>query len=196
MGEESSGKIRKSGEKEMIKKILYTFLSLVIILAAGCGYTTRSMVYSEYRTIYIAPFANKVNITQDSASGNKYKIYRPMLETEVTRAVNNKYLFDGNLKPVSKESADVLLKGELVDFRRDPLRYTDDEQIYEYRINIVVNIGLWNNKTDQLIWQENNFTGDFTYFVSGPNAKSEGTAVNDAIADLARRIVERTVEQW
>jgi len=188
--------IRPKTKDQRPKVFLCFFLFLLIIGAAGCGYTTRSMISSEYRTIYIAPFANKVDITRDSASGNKYKIYRPMLETDVTRAVNNKYLFDGNLKPVSKDSADLLLKGELIDFRRDPLRYTDDEQIYEYRINIVVNISLWNNKTDQLIWQENNFTGDFTYFVSGPQAKSEGTAVNDAIADLARRVVERTVEQW
>jgi len=40
------------------------------------------------------------------------------------------------------------------------------------------------------------FTGNTSYFTTGTQAKSEATAVNDALTDLARRIVERTVEQW
>jgi len=180
----------------MKKILLLVAICYMPFAIMGCGYTTRSMISNKYRTIYIAPFINKIDITRDSDSGTKYKIYRPMLETDITKAVNDKYLFDGNLKPVREASADLILKGELVDFRRDPLRYTDNDEIYEYRINIIVNLSLRENKADNPLWQENNFTGDFTYFVSGPQAKSEGSAVNDAIADLARRIVERTVEQW
>jgi hypothetical protein len=163
---------------------------------AACGYTTHSMVSNKFKTIYITQFANKVDITQETYSANKYRIYRPMLETDITRAVIDKFLFDGNLKPVKSESADLVLKGELTEFRRDPLRYTDSDEVEEYRINLVVNIGLWDNKENKLIWQENNFTGDTTYFVTGQAAKSENIAVNDAISDLARRIVERAVEQW
>ncbi len=180
----------------MKKILLLVAICYMPFAIMGCGYTTRSMISNKYRTIYIAPFINKIDITRDSDSGTKYKIYRPMLETDITKAVNDKYLFDGNLKPVREASADLILKGELVDFRRDPLRYTDNDEIYEYRINIIVNLSLLENKADKPLWQENNFTGDFTYFVSGTLAKSEGSAVNDAIADLARRIVERTVEQW
>ena len=154
------------------------------------------MVSNKFKTIYITQFANKVDITQETYSANKYRIYRPMLETDITRAVIDKFLFDGNLKPVKSESADLVVKGELMEFRRDPLRYTDSDEVEEYRINLVVNIGLWDNKENKLIWQENNFTGDTTYFVTGQAAKSETTALNDAISDLARRIVERVVEQW
>jgi len=122
-----------------------------------------------------------------------------MLESDVTKKVTNKFLFDGNLKPVKEENADLILKGELVGFRRDPLRYTDSDEVEEYRINIQVNLSLWDTKENQLVWQENNFTGDFTYFTSFSTAgtpRSEDAAVNDALDDLARRIVERTVEQW
>lgn len=168
----------------------------LLVTVLGCGYTTRSMISNEYRTICIPAFANKIDITGDQDSGSKYRIYRPLLETEITTVVNNKYLFDGNLKPVNRESADLRLEGALVDFRRDPLRYTDNDEVYEYRINIIVDLKLYDNKTDKLIWQENNFTGEFTYFTQGPFATSESSAVNKAVADLARRIVERTVEQW
>jgi len=215
LGGEGLRKIADNGKKEMrTQKFLLrvsclmlqalhlrsTFFIILLVACslwlAACGYTTRSMVSNKFKTIYITQFANKVDITQETYSANKYRIYRPMLETDITRAVIDKFLFDGNLKPVKSESADLVLKGELMEFRRDPLRYTDSDEVEEYRINLVVNIGLWDNKENKLIWQENNFTGDTTYFVTGQAAKSETTALNDAISDLARRIVERVVEQW
>jgi hypothetical protein len=175
------------------------FTGIAAFGLCGCGYTTRSLVSSQYRTIYITPFVNKVDITKETDTENKYRIYRPMLETDVTRAVNNKFLFDGNLKPVAQTLADLILKGELVEFRRDPLKYTDSNEVEEYRLNIVVNISLWDVRKNEKVWEEDNFTGTTTYFTSfarGQLAKSEDTAVTDAINDLARRIVERAVEQW
>ncbi len=186
--------------KIAVKSIGFLVLSLLFMACgaclSGCGYTTRSMISSKYQRIYITPFVNKIDITNDSYTGNKYKVSRPLLETDITKSVNNKYLFDGNLKPVSKEAADVVLIGELIDFRRDPLRYTDSNDVAEYRLNLVVNIKLIDNKNGSLIWKEDGFTGQYSYFVIGSLAKPESTAINEAVADLARRIVERTVEQW
>jgi hypothetical protein len=201
MGSQGYGKIAGNGKEKMIKPRLQRLIRITqaaffIFAIGGCGYTTRSLIADKFKTIYITPFVNKVDITTENYAGDKYRIYRPMLETDVTRAVNNKYLFDGNLKPSEKDLADLVLKGELVEFRRDPLRYDDNDNVVEYRINIVVNLSLWDNRQNKLIWQEANFTGDTTYFTTGQLAKSEDAAVSDAIDDLARRIVERTVEQW
>lgn len=188
--------------KTVFSLFLATLCCLLAVGLSGCGYSTRSMLYGNYNTIYIAPFLNKVNITQESFSANKYRIYRPMLETDITKKVSNWYLFDGNLKPVKEPGADLVLKGELIEYRKDPLSYTaNTENVTEYRINIYVNLSLWDTKTNKMLWQENNFNGNYSYFTAedtnSANIKvSEATAVNNAIADLARRIVERTVEQW
>jgi hypothetical protein len=193
---EGSREVAGTGEEEMKKIILFLLLATLMI---GCGYTTRSMISNKFRTIYVTPFVNKIDITKETDAGSKYKIYKPMLESDITKKVTNKFLFDGNLKPVKEGNADLILKGELVEFRRDPLRYTDNNEVEEYRINIVVNLSLWDKKENKLVWQENGFTGDFTYFTSFTTfgtPKSEDVAVNDALDDLARRIVERTVEQW
>jgi outer membrane lipopolysaccharide assembly protein LptE/RlpB len=190
--------------KKRIKLFLFLTATsfLLTTVLTGCGYTTRSMLYGNYRTIYIAPFLNKVNITQESFSANKYRIYRPMLETDITKKVINRYLFDGNLKPAKEPTADLVLKGELVEYRKDPLSYTaNTENVTEYRVNIYVNLSLWDTKENKILWQESNFNGNYDYFTAD-NANSasvkvpEATAVNNAIEDLARRIVERTVEQW
>ncbi|MBM3248228.1 MAG: hypothetical protein FJZ10_02250 [Candidatus Omnitrophica bacterium] len=169
---------------------------LILSFVSGCGYTTRSMIDPNIKTIYIKPFENKIDFgTQDSVY-SKLRTYYPNLETDITTAVASRFLFDGNLKVVKENDADVILKGELVEYRRDVLRYKDDEDIEEYRLNIVVNISLWNTKENKIIWQENRFTGETTYFTSGSKAKAESTAIKDGITDLARRIVERAIENW
>jgi len=179
------------------KKVLLMLAAGYLFCAvAGCGYTTRSMISNKYKTIYITPFVNKIDITSETDTGNRYRLYYPNLETDVTRKVINKFLFDGNLKPYRENVADVILKGEVVAFRKDPVRYDDNDNVTEYRISIQVNISLWDTKEKKLLWQENNFTGEKSYFVSGTLAKSESTAVTEALDDLARRIVERAVEQW
>ena len=182
---------------------LATTFCLLSTVFSGCGYTTRSMLYGKYDSIYVTPFLNKVDVTQESYSANKYRIYRPMLETDITKKVINRYLFDGNLKPVKEGQADLVLKGELVEYRKDPLSYTtDSEDVTEYRVNIYVNLSLWDTKENKLVWEERNFNGNYSYFTSLAPANisrgnaSEGGAVNKAVEDLARRIVERTVEQW
>ena len=188
----------------MKNKILISLAVTCCLLATllmGCGYTTRSMLSGKFRTIYITPFLNKVDITQEAYSAGKYRIYRPMLETDITRKVINRYLFDGNLKPVKEELADLVLKGELVEYRKDPLSYTaDNTDVTEYRINIYVNLSLWDRKENKLLWEENHFNGNYSFFTSfalGNVIKiTEDAAVTNAIEDLARRIVERTVEQW
>lgn len=177
--------------------LLFCFL---FFAAGGCGYTTRSMISGRFRTIYITPFVNKIDFTQETALANKYKVNRPLLESEITKAVIDKYVFDGNLRPQDKESADLVLRGELIEFRRDPLRYTESDEVEEYRINIVVNISLWDTRENKVIWEEKGFTGDASYFTSfaaiNPSGKTEEAAITDAVKDLSRRIVERTVEEW
>jgi hypothetical protein len=180
-------------------KLQKIFLLIFALTFSGCGYTSRSMISDKYRTIYVPPFSNSIDITMQGDAGNKYQLYRPNMESEVTRAVSNRYLFDGNLKPVKEETATLTLRGELAQFRKDPLRYADNsDDVTEYRVNIVVNLQMWDNTgpEKQLLWEEKGFTGETSYFVTGPNAISEEQAINNSITDLARRIVERTVDQW
>jgi hypothetical protein len=168
-------------------------IACVIFLISGCGYTTRSAIMDKYQTVHVAPFYSSVDITRETDVGNKYKIYRPGLETDITKILANKFLFDGSIRPGDIDTSDLELKGELVEFRRDPLRYKENDDVEEYRLNLVVNLSLWDKKEDKLLWEEKGFTGDTTYF---PGQKSEDAAIKLALDDLARRIVARVVEEW
>ena len=210
MGGQVPGEAAEPGKEEKMNRriaqlcrletlrILFLFLAICHMLYAlpGCGYTTRSMISSQYKTIYVIPFLNKIDITSEANTGRDYRLYRPVLETDITRAVIDRFMFDGNLRPAKKENTDLILKGDLIDYRRDVLRYETDDTPEEYRISLAVDISLWDGKENKLVWEEKGFTGETTYFLTGANAKSENTAITDATADLARRIVERTVENW
>jgi len=167
---------------------------LSFMMISGCGYTTRSTLPKNIKTIHIASFKNKIDYTSDAGGGRN--IYLPLLEVDVRNAVIDRFLFDGNLKVVEEGRADFILRGNLKRYERTVLRYTDDDDVQEYRVHVTVSLELWTPQTDEPDWTESDFVGEATYFVSGPQAISEETAIKNAITDLARRIVERTIENW
>jgi len=126
-----------------------------------------------------------------------YRGYKPQMQFDITKAVIDRYVFDGNLKIVDAgKDSDLVLTGELVDFRREALRYDTNDNIEEFRIRLIVNLVLKDVKKDKVVWTEREFAGESTYDTTGALAKSEGAAIEDATLDLARRIVERTIENW
>jgi len=162
------------------------------VLFSGCGYTTKSTLPKSIRTIHIEPLKNSI----DFVTGTGRNVYLPLLEVDTRNAIINRFLFDGNLRIAKPELADLILKGELKGYDRSGLRFTDDDDVEEYRVRITVSFELWNVKNDEISWTEPNFAGDATYFVTGPKVSTEESAIDAAITDLARRIVERTIEDW
>ena len=148
------------------------------------------------RTVYIKPFVNKIDITQLGANTQEFPLYRHGMEADLTNAVIRRYQFTGLLRSGGAERADTRLEGELVEFRKDPLRYNASQQVEEWRLNVVVNLRFYNRNEAEPLWEESRFTGDTTYFALGANAEAEATALSRATEDLAKRIVERTVENW
>ncbi len=148
------------------------------------------------RTVYVKPFVNKIDITQLGANTQEFPIYRHGMEVDLTNAVINRYQFTGLLRPDSAGRADTRLEGELVEFRKDPLRYDTSQRVEEWRLNVVVDLRFYNRHEVEPLWTESHFTGDTTYFALGAKAEAETSALSRAIEDLAKRIVERTVESW
>ncbi|MDE2027638.1 MAG: hypothetical protein KGK03_09925 [Candidatus Omnitrophica bacterium] len=159
---------------------------------AGCGYTTGSLLPPQYKRIAILPFINRVNNVDENSSS----IYVPGLETQVTSAVIDRFLFDGNLRVVDREKADLVLKGALTGISQDELRQDANQNVQEYRIRVIVSLVLQDTQTGKVLWREPSFTGETTYFLTGSQAQSQSAALSSALTDLASRVVERTVENW
>lgn len=158
----------------------------------SCGYTTSSTLPAHLKTIHIEKFENNIDFT---AEGRR-NIYLPLLEIDVKNAIVDRFLFDGNLKVVDAPQADLILRGKLNNYRRSGLRFTQSDDVEEYRVHITVELKMWDSTEGVQKWTESALVGEATYFVSGSLATTEESAVQEAIEDLARRIVERTVEDW
>jgi len=176
----------------MKKNILFAVIALLLVSMTGCGYTTRSALPDGLRTINIKPFPNKIAFTTNSAK----EVYFPLLEIKVRNAIEDRFLFDGNLRIAREDTADMILSGELIGYEKSPLRYTDDDDVQEYRVQIIVSLVLKKGATGEEMWAENAFAGEETFFITGSQATTEASAVEAATVDLARRVVERTIENW
>ena len=176
---------------------LVSFVFLVSSFGlGGCGYTTRPGLAAHLRTVYVKPFLNKIDLTDLTNDYQRFPVYRHGMEVNLTNEIINRFQFTGLMRPARPDRADARLEGELIQFRRDALRYDPSQQVEEWRLSIVVNIRFYDLHTDALLWEAQGFTGDTTYFALGTTAESESTALARALQDVARRIVERTVENW
>lgn len=181
----------------MMMKRIISLLS-VLIFIAGCGYTTGSLLPVHLKTIYVEPFRNKIELTDEmSVDQYRFRSYSPHMETDISKEVIDRFINDGNLKVAEEERADIVLTGELIDYLRQPVRYGDDnETVVEYRVSIVCSVKARDIRKDVLLWQDSRVIGDSTYNISGTYATSESSAISSAVSDLARRILNRTIEGW
>jgi len=146
--------------------------------------------------IYIEPFQNKIPITKEVSEKIGFVTNYPEIEEKVTQGMISRFLFDGNLRVTNQpENADLLLTGFVFDFFRQPLRRREDDTVEEYRLNLSASVTL-RDKAGKLLLQDPAMIGDTTYFVTGPTARAEATAVDDLVTDFSRRVVEWVIEYW
>ena len=177
----------------LVKKTLPLLLCLVL---ASCGYTSKTLLPEHIKTVHVAKVNNLIDITGDVTNRKSFKVYRPGVEVELRNAVIERFVFDGHLKIAPLERADSVLNMDLLDYRRDPLRYNSDESIQEFRISVSANAKLVDAKSGDVIWESGGFAGTSDYFLSGPRAQTEDQAVAAALEDLARHLVEDVLEIW
>jgi len=176
-----------------MKRLFLSFLILGCLVVSGCGYTAHSALPPRLKTIYVDHFVNNIDFTTQAHR----TVYFPLLEVKARDALIKRYQFDGSLKVVdSPEDADLILKVTLKRYERDALRYTDSNDVQEFRVNVIVDMSLYDTAKKEYMWEKNGFAGEATFFRTGPKAASEESAVQDAVVDLARRIVEKTIENW
>jgi len=184
----------------MVSNILKFFGNSLLVLGvflSGCGYTTKSLLPNHIKTVYVENFKNSIDVTREVSSKRSYTLYRPDLENDLTRAVIDRFIFDGNLKVVrSPERADSIVTGELVEYVKEPLRYDEAEDVTEFRVRVVASVKFTDSASSKTIWRVDRFSGESSQRTEGSLRKTEETAKDEAVADLARRVVEKTIEIW
>lgn len=179
----------------MMKRFLVSVLLLILI--SGCGYTVGSVLPPGIEKVFVKNIQNKIDITEERTEKDPYILYSPGLEVDVTQAIKSRFIFDGNLKVVNDPSeADLMVTGELTGLYKEPISYLTDDEVDSYRVKVIVDMKVMNLNNNTVYWKREGVVGEEEYITSGPYATSERTARDEAIKDLAKRVVERTVEGW
>ncbi len=171
------------------KGLLAIVFFVAVIWLNGCGYTRQTVLPRNIKTIYVETVKNKLDMERVFA-------YQQGLEMDITNAVIRRFQVDGTVKVAKQDTADAILKTDLIAYEQEGLRYDQLEEVKEYRLFIVVKLRLVDAKTGDLIWEEPNFTGDNEYYVSNVTSLAEQKAAKDVVESLAVNVVDRVVQDW
>jgi len=173
------------------KRFISIFVAGVVMipLLAGCGYTTKTVLPRNIKTIFVETVKNKIPILE-------MRSYQQGLEMDITNAVIARLQVDGNLRVVPEGQADSILQMDLKNYEQEGLRFTQLESVEEYRMFIVMHLKLVDARTNEIIWEEPDFSGATEYYVTDIKQIGEQAAVEQAIDKLAKNIVDRIVEDW
>lgn len=182
--------VMNSPSRRMIRLVPFLLLALALMGSSfGCGYTRKTVLPQEIKTIYVDTVKNEIKLENLFA-------YQPGLEIDITNAIIRRLQRDGILQVTTRDHADAILDSRLIGYEQEGLRFSGLESIEEYRLFIVLDMQLINNKTKEVLWKEPNFSGDAEYFVSSVRSLAREEATHRAIDRLARNVVDRIVEDW
>jgi len=96
-------------------------------------------------------------------------------------------------------NADSILHGKILEYKRSPYSYDENEEVQEYKIEMVIAVEYEDRKKRKILWTEPRMHQWSTYFVvatAGNEAEDEEDAQLRAIQKLAEDIKTKTVEGW
>jgi len=156
--------------------------ALAAATASGCIYGFRGGgMPSHIRTVAILPFDNRTG--------------EPALAQEVSEAVRDAVERRLGLRPAAEASADAVVRGEIVRYEPDiPLSYQAGQgrvEVTRRRVQIVVNVEIFDQRQGRAIWQRNGLSVDGEY---EPPRETEGRRL--ALQKLVTDVVEGAQSQW
>ncbi len=175
--------------KKFIRAFQSLFLCAMVFMTASCGYTNKMKLPHDIQSIYVETALNKISIEQMYS-------YQPGMEMDITNAVIRRFQTDGNLKVAKADQADAVLSIDLKAYEQEGVRFNPLENVAEYRLFIDLGLTLKHRETGEVLWAEPNFSGNKEYFVTQVRPMGQRAATEQAVEDVAKKVVDRVVEDW
>jgi len=167
--------------KKVLSILIFTF-SLWFI--GGCGvYSASSGRVDESLKRVAVPFLEN-------------KSAEPNIEIQLTEAIIEAIQDDNTLKVVDERDADSILSGSVLRYFLKEAFTTQDLQVDEYQVQILVELSFIQVKTGEKIIENKRITGIGNYILNDPEGSSEATARLEAATDIVREVLAIIVEDW
>lgn len=120
----------------------FAALTLLLVLAAGCGYGLvgrTSNLPEDIQTIYVATLENQTT--------------RAQIDQILTQSIIQEFVTRRRFEVSADQvTADAILSGTLTSFRVRPVTFTGDGRAREYEITITARMEFKRNGEDETIW--------------------------------------------
>ncbi|HUV87109.1 MAG TPA: LptE family protein [bacterium] len=169
-----------------MRKANATALVLAIMAAAflSCGpYTFNPNVPGYIKSVAIPLFKNP-------------RTFKYGAERVLTDAVIDEFVADGTLDVAGEDVADSKLQVEIVNYKKEALSYDVQEVVKEYNLAVVVSVTFTDLINNQVLWQEPSMYESVSYYAIATKAETEDEALDRLAEELARKIVNRTLQGW
>ena len=156
--------------------------ALALLCAAGCLYHfSGGGLPRDVKTVAVLPFDNKTG--------------EPALTQEVNASIRDAVESRLGMREASEANADAVVRGEIVRYDPDiPLSYQAGQgtvDVTRRRVQIVLNVELYDQKHGKTLWKQNGLTVDGEYT---PPAETDGRKL--ALDKLVTQVVEGAQSQW
>ena len=152
-------------------------MSATVLL--GCSvYTLNPKGKSSIKTLAVEPFEN-----QTPEFG---------LADQVTEAVIDAFIADGNLKVVGNDAADAILVGSLTGYKRVVNQFDENDQVQSYKVQMDFSISLMNPRDQSEIWKQA-MPQEGIYDAA---SETEEDGKRRAAERLVEAILNKTTKSW
>jgi hypothetical protein len=152
-------------------------VAFVFVLVSGCGYSQKSLIDRKINSIYITVFENNS--------------FMRGIEFDIAKAVKDEIMSRTKLRIVQKDNADTILTGKIGGSAQSALAQSRDN-IVESVVSISASIKILDTRTGRVLG--GGVSGSASFIIDrGENVQS---ATEEAIANLARTLVDSLEEEW
>jgi hypothetical protein len=160
-------------------------LALIGVFAFGCaGYHVGPVTKRNFNSIAVPMFRNTT--------------LKPQIEAQISNGIIHRLQQDGSLRIQPESKADVVLKGSVVKYFRQPLRSlrTDTGIPREYEITITVRVEATDRRTGETVLKSTEVEGKSDVFIGEDQQSAEEQVLPLIADDIARRVAGLLVENW
>jgi len=110
----------------------------------------------------------------------------------ITKSVMTAITRDGSVKLAESDKAEGTMSIEIKNYSRDPLKYSAQEVVSEYRVTITAAVTV-KDEQGKTLWEKPSLSTWSTY---SPDQEEEITGIGKAADKLAEEIVRQAFENW
>lgn len=166
------------------KNTLTILAAAALTFLAGCtNYRLGTTLPQHLRSIHVETFKNATK--------------EPQIETTITSETLREFQRDGQLKLKDPDTADILLKGVITEYRLDPVRSNSNnpKTTLEYKAVVRVNISAVERATGKKVTTQT-VTGSKVFDVNGDLMTARRRILPEVSRELGRKVVDAVISAW